>query len=102
MIRFIEVINETDFQPRLERQATLRFTLGEVWINEDYVVSVCEARGYQSLLREGRLPNDLDENHSFTRVTTHNGTVTENHVVLGSPTVVADRLSSSGPTLLKG
>ena len=59
MIRFVEVLNQTDFNPRLERTAKPRFTLNEVWINEKYVVSIREAKGYGSLMKEGLLPPDL-------------------------------------------
>ena len=102
MIRFIEVLNETNFNSRLERTATPRFTLGEVWINEDYVVSIKEAKGYRSLMKEGLLPPDLDANHEFSIVTTHNGDVTESHTVVGSPAIVAQRLTKDRSQLLKG
>ena len=104
MIRFIEIMNETNFNPRMERVATPRFTLGEVWINEEYVVSVREAMGYRSLLREGQLPADLNEDHQFTSITTNNGTVTETHTVVGAANVVASRLNKNRDRnqLLKG
>tara|TARA_R100000008_G_C3519915_1_gene133402 strand:- start:91 stop:399 length:309 start_codon:yes stop_codon:yes gene_type:complete len=102
MIRFIEVLNETDFNPRMERTAIPRFTLGEVWINEKYVVSVKEAKGYQSLLQEGLLPPNLDANHQFSIVTTHNGELTESHTVVGAPDAVAAKLSKDRSHLLKG
>ena len=82
MIRFIEIINATEFNPRMERTASPRFKMGEVWINENYVVSVKAATGYVSLLREGHLPPDLHSEHQFTRVTTNNGSVTESHIVV--------------------
>jgi len=102
VIRFIEVVNQTNFKPRLERTAQPKFTLGEVWINEDYVVSLREAAGYKSLLREGMLPDGLESAHAFTLITTHNGTVTDSHVVVGSPATVAERLGTSSKMLLKG
>lgn len=102
MIKFIEVINRTDFNPRLERVSKPRFTVGEVWINENYVVSIREASSYQSLLKEGLLPSDLNPTHTFTTITTNNGSLTETHVVVGSPETVATRLSKSSKTLLKG
>lgn len=102
MIRFIEIVNETNFNPRLERTATPRFTVGEVWINPEYVVSIREASGYKSLLAEGRLPPDLNKSHTFSSVTTNNGRVTETHIVVGSPRVIATRLGSDEPQLLKG
>ena len=102
MIRFIEVVNETNFNPRMERTSKPSFTLGEVWINEDYVVSIREAEGHRSLLRDGLLPQDLDDTHDFTTVTTHNGQITETYVVVGSPQSVANRLSKNNRHLLKG
>jgi hypothetical protein len=102
MIKFIEVKNETDFNSRLERTAQLHFTLGEVWINENYVVSVRPAKGYQKLLQEGRLPADLDTTHEFTAILTNNGNLTETYVVVGATAAVAERLGSDHRTLLKG
>ena len=102
MIRFIEIINETNFNPRMERTSTPRFTVGEVWINQDYVVSIRQADSYKSLLREGHLPDDLDSSHTFTTITTNNGQAQETHVVVGSPSVVASRLNHDKKTLLKG
>lgn len=102
MIRFIEVINQTNFNPRMERTSHPSFTLEEIWINEEYVVNVREAMGYRSLLREGYLPNNLDESHAFTTITTHNGGKTEAYVVVGSPSTVATRLKKSPANLLKG
>ena len=102
MIRFIEVVNQTNFNPRMERTSKPHFTLGEVWINEQYVVSIREAPGYKALLKEGLLPPDLEENHSFTTIETHNGRIGESHVVVGSPTTVATRLNQNTKNLLKG
>jgi hypothetical protein len=102
VVRFIEVINQTDFNPKLERTSTPKFSMGEVWINPQYVVSIREALGYQSLLRKGLLPEDLDASHTFTTVTTTNGDRTESHVVMGNPQAVAGRLNPAGKTLLKG
>lgn len=102
MVRFIEIVNETNFNPRLERTATPHFTVGEVWINPEYVISIREASGYKSLLAEGRLPTDLNEGHTFSSIITNNGRITETHVVVGSPRVIATRLGSEDPQLLKG
>jgi len=102
MIKFIEVVNSTDFNPRMERTSKPNFTLGEIWINENYVVSVQEAVGHKTLLREGLLPPDLNNAHAFTTITTNNGHLTERHVVVGSPDSVASRLSPKSSGLLKG
>lgn len=102
MIKFIEVLNETNLSQPVEHRTESKFMLGEVWINEQYVVSVSEARGYRTLLHEGRLPADLNESHSFATVVTNNGHTTQAHIVVGSPTSVAKRLKPVQPRLLKG
>jgi hypothetical protein len=102
MIRFVEVVNATDFNPRMERTAHLLFTLEEVWINEAYVVNVREAASYRKLLQEGRLPSDLRADHEFSCVTVNNGPLTERHIVVGSLEEVMGRLHRDKRTLLKG
>ena len=102
MIRFIEVINLTDYNPRMERTAIPRFGLGEVWVNRQYVVSIREATGYKQLLKEGSLPSDLAPHHTFSTLVTNQGKVTETHVVVGSPEAVASRLNCENKILLKG
>ena len=103
MMRFIEIINRTDFNARLERVAIPRFTMDEVWINEKYVVNIRPAPGYQKLLEEGHLPPDLDSDHEFSMVTLNNGTNTTSHVVIGSVSFVGERLEGSKKRkLLKG
>ena len=102
MIRFIEVVNQTNFNPRMERTATPKFTLGEIWINEKYVVSVREATAYKSLLKEGLLPPDLEGAHTFTSIETQKGSLKEIHVVVGTPMAIAKRLNEDTKGLLKG
>jgi hypothetical protein len=102
MIRFTEIINTTDFNPRLERTAQVSFSVSEVWINEEYVVSVRPSPAYKKLLLEGRIRGDLHKQHEFTAITTHNGSQSETHVVVGESTEVARRLSKDRRSLLKG
>ena len=103
MIRFVEVLNTTNNNPRMERTAKPRYSLGEVWINEKYVVSVQEALGYKDLMNEGLLPPNLDGNHVFTLITVNSGDINESHVVVGAPDSVASRLNHTrARSLLKG
>ena len=94
MIRFVELVGDST------RKRS--FALGEVWINDKYVVKIKEATGYSQMLKEGLLPPDLDTHHEFTAVTVNNGSLTETHVVIGSVPFVASRLSGDRKTLLKG
>jgi len=102
MIRFIEVVNKTERNPRLERTSIPRFELQEVWINEEHVVNLREATGYTRMLQEGRLPPDLNAKHRFTAVTTNMGNMSETYVVVGDLPTVANRLSKNRASLLKG
>ena len=102
MIRFIEVLNKTDRNPRMERVAIPQFELSEVWINEKYVVNVREHTGYNSLLKEGRMKLGLDQDHRFTTITLNQGGKSSVHTVVGDPSTVANRLSRDRSQLLKG
>jgi len=102
MIRFVEVVNQTTFDSRFERTSIPSFSLGEVWINPKYVVTIREAVGYTKMLQEGRLPPDLAGDHEFTSVTVNNGGLTETHVVVGSNSHVARQLRQDHKMLLRG
>ena len=102
MIRFVEVINETEFNSRTERTSAPSFRLGEVWINEKHISHMRPAPEYRQLLVEGQLSTDLNPNHHFTSVTTTQGTVSETHIVVGEVSTVAQRLGYDPRSLLKG
>jgi len=102
MIRFIEVINRTEKNPRMERTAKLAYDLGEVWINQKYVVNIREHQGYNRMLQEGRLNLGLDMGHRFTAVTINEGGKSATHVVVGDAATVAMRLNPRESRLLKG
>ena len=102
MIRFVEVVNRTEWNPRMERTAIPQFELQEVWINEEHVINLREASGYTKMLHEGRLPADLSTKHSFTAVTTNMGNMSETYIVVGDLPTVANRLSKNRASLLKG
>jgi hypothetical protein len=102
MIRFVEVINKTDKNPRMERTARLAFELGEVWINQKYVVNIREHQGYNRMLQEGRLIVDLHGDHRFTAVTINEGGKSATHIVVGDAATVANRLAPRESRLLKG
>lgn len=96
MVKFIELVADNT------RPSTSNFSLGEVWVNENYVIKLRAAPTYEMLLQEGRLPDHLDANHQFTAITTNNGANTETHIVVGEITGVAKKLNCDSRTLLKG
>ena len=77
------------------------YTLREIYINPEYVVSLMPDSHTTHLLREGRLPQGLDQNQQFTRVTVHKGSSGTEMVIVGDISTVREKLFSS-KTLLKG
>ena len=102
MIKFVEVVGDTDFRPPAALGGHPRFSLEELWLNPDAVVKVQSARAYKQILLDGRMPTELDKNHSFTSITLNNGGLLETHVVLGAPDAVATKLNRTTKVLLKG
>ena len=102
MIRFVEVINQTEFNSRTERTSVPTFSLGEVWINEKHISHMRPAPEYRELLAEGQLSKELNPNHHFTSVTTTQGSISATHIIVGEVSTVAERLGYDPRTLLKG
>tara|TARA_R110000803_G_scaffold33696_1_gene73724 strand:- start:108 stop:416 length:309 start_codon:yes stop_codon:yes gene_type:complete len=102
MVRFIQVLNETSVNPRMERRAVPSFSIGEIWLSPQHVVSIKEAQGYKKLLEEGHLAGNLHSNHQFTAVIVNSGNISQTHIVIGSPETVAERLNYNPTRLLKG
>ena len=77
------------------------YTLREIYINPEYVVSLIPDSHTGALLREGRLPQGLDLNQKFTRVTVHKGSSGTEMVIVGDIATVREKLFT-GKSLLKG
>ena len=77
------------------------YTLREVYINPEYVVSLIPDTHTYKLLKEGKLPQGLDLNQQFTRVTMHKGSSGTEMVIVGDIASVQEKLFSS-KMLLKG
>ena len=48
-----------------------KYSLREVFVNPDFVVSLMPDNNMTKLLKEGELPEDLDQRQQFTRVLVH-------------------------------
>jgi|TARA_R110000751_G_scaffold298888_1_gene409111 hypothetical protein len=78
------------------------YTLREVFINPQRVVSMREDTGFQSLLSEGELPEGMNDNQTFTRIFLDQGQGGRSIVVVGDPMSV-DRVLTEGQTrVLRG
>ena len=83
---------------------TKTYSLREVFVNPEFVVSLMPDSNTKRLLTEGRLPEGLSEQTEFTRVTIHKGATGQEMVVVGTPSDVRTKLfTGNGKTsLLKG
>ena len=78
------------------------YSLRTVFINPDYVVCLREDDDTSTLLKEGRLPADLDARQSFTRVSINKGTYGQDIVVVGPVEETYKKLDFQKRQLLKG
>ena len=79
-----------------------KYSLREVFINPDFVVSLMPDNNMNRLLQEGNLPEGLDKRQQFTRVLMHKGNAGLEMTVVGNIESIRDKLFSNGATLLKG
>ena len=66
--------------------------LRSVFLNPDHVVSIYDNPETKQLLAEGRLPEGLNDNVSFSTVTVNKGTYGQEVTVVGAPTEVKNKL----------
>ena len=92
LIKFIEIIeNSAKTQLSSSVDKAGRFTLKEVSINPKYVVCVREEERMGRMLKEGYLPQGIDQRQKFTRVFLDRGHTGIDVVVVGDPeTIEAD------------
>ena len=89
----------------IQNSATSKtYSLREVFVNPEFVVSLVPDINTKRLLSEGRLPEGMDDSMEFTRVTVHKGASGLEMVVVGDASSVRSKLFSLQPTstLLKG
>jgi hypothetical protein len=78
------------------------YTLREVFINPERVVSMREDTGFQSLLSEGELPEGMDDSQTFTRIFLDQGQGGRSIVVVGDPMSVDRKLTEGQRRVLRG
>lgn len=84
-----------------------KYTLREILINPDHVVCLREEPRMQKMLTDGYLPDDLDKRQHFTRVQMNRGQAGIDLVVVGTTTLVEQKLFEGAAgepkrTVLKG
>ena len=78
------------------------YTLREVFINPQRVVSMREDKGFQSLLSEGELPEGMNDSQIFTRIFLDQGQGGHSIVVIGDPMSVDKKLTEGQRQVLRG
>ena len=87
----------------MQNSATTKtYSLREVFVNPDFVVSLVPDTNTKRLLSEGRLPEGIHSAAEFTRVIIHKGSSGQEMVVVGPVNDIRTKLSSNPKGILKG
>jgi hypothetical protein len=97
IIKLVEVFENKKFS-----QEAKRYSVREVFVNPDHVVCLRSEPNYGKLLREGIMPEGLDNRQEFTRVHMSRGQLGLDIIVVGSPSSIEDKLESSKKQMLRG
>tara|TARA_Y100000004_G_C8832332_1_gene376744 strand:+ start:310 stop:567 length:258 start_codon:yes stop_codon:yes gene_type:complete len=71
------------------------YTLREVFVNPEHVVMIREEARMQDLKEQGHLPEDLNNNHRFTKLTINRGQTGTEIVVVGAPDMIEQSLNQN-------
>ena len=77
------------------------YTLREVFVNPEHVVMIREESHMQHLNEQGQLPEDLNMNHRFTKLTINRGQTGTEIVVVGAPDTI-ERSLNQNKKLIRG
>ena len=81
--------------------ATRQYALREIFINPEHVVYLREDETYKKILEEGIL-EDIVDRQAFTKIYLNRGQMGIDLVVVGSPSIVQEKLGLNKQQLLKG
>jgi len=92
MIKLVEICEILNASKGLKR----RYTLREIYVNPEHVVSLRAATAYKQKLAENAMPKDLDSRQEFTRLMLNRGQSGLEVVVVGAPEVIENKLRIRG------
>jgi len=95
VVKLVEISRELNISENKD------YKLREVYINPEHVVFMREDHNAKRLLKERRLPGDLDERQRFTRIVLNKGASGQELVVVGNPEMTEQKLFSN-KQLLRG
>jgi|TARA_R110000744_G_scaffold64419_2_gene132528 hypothetical protein len=97
IIKLVEVFENTKFT-----QEAKRYAMREIFVNPDHVVCLRSEPSYGKLLREGVLPEGIDNRQEFTRVHMSRGQLGLDIIVVGSPSSIEGMFGPSEKKVLRG
>jgi hypothetical protein len=95
LVKLTEVCHNTTLTTQQE------YTLREVFINPEHVVMIREESRIKKLNEQGRLNENLDPSHRFTKLTINRGHTGTDIIVVGAPQTIEKTLNEN-KKLLKG
>jgi len=103
MIKLVEVKKIKDFNIT-EGFGTIdnHYELDEIWINPDSILQIRGDRAMKNNLAKGYLPKDLSADLEFSRIQFGSGNNVSAVTVVGSPSVLAEKIFSTNKELLRG
>jgi len=96
IIKLVEIYETTSRSSNAESSYSLR----EIYVNPDHVVSMREDMSTKGRLTSGLLPENLSREQEFTKLFINRGNWGSDIVVIGSPSTIQQKLKGKG--LLKG
>ena len=84
------------------QQRMNNFRLTEVYVNPEHVVAMREDERMTQVIREGKLPENLDDRQSFTKIYIDRGHTGIDMTVIGDVQQIKEKLGLNKRTLLKG
>ena len=101
MIKLVEVKKINSFNVA-EHKGTVCYELHETWINPDSILQIEADNVMKNNLTKGSLPKDLDTRQEFSRIQFGSGNNVSAITVVGSPSVLAEKIFANTKQLLKG
>ena len=83
-------------------QANQMWYLNKVYVNPNHVVMITNAETFDNMLKEGKIDLALDKNISFSEVKMNPVTGYDKFIVVGSPSVIMEKMNKNTKQLLKG
>jgi len=90
MVKLVEICENVSASNSSQRFYTLR----EVYVNPEHIVSLREEHSFRKRLDEGKMPEGLDPRQGFTRITLDRGQSGLDVIVVGHPGTVEAKLRS--------